>query len=161
LALFVEVTMRSATVVTRFICGVAFSLTLGWSSPAHAQLGVGDWARTDPAGKGMTMTVSPCCNGGYRLTYHVPVANGQPALILTVDLPMDGTDVPTLSAGKPIGQTMAVTRVDDHHYTGVVKQNGQPFLTNRATLSPDGKSLTIEDTLAGSNQKVVETWAKK
>ena len=27
-------------------------------------------------------------------------------MILTVELPMDGTDVPTLSGGKPTGQTM-------------------------------------------------------
>lgn len=152
--------MRSATVVTRFICGAAFLWTLGWGSPVHAQLGVGEWVRTDAAGKGITMTVAACCRGGFRLTYHVPIGNGQPPLILTVDLPMDGTEVPTLSAGKPTGQTMSAKRVDDHHYTGVVKQNGQPYLTSNATLSADGKSMTIEDTLAG-NQKVIETWVKK
>jgi len=99
--------MRSATVVTRFICGAAFLLALGWGSPAHAQLGVGEWARTDAAGTGMTMSVAACCKGGFRLTYRVPIANGQPPLILTVDLPMDGTEVPTMSAGKPTGQTMS------------------------------------------------------
>jgi hypothetical protein len=156
-----EVTMRSASIVTRFISGAAFLLTLGWGSPAHAQLGVGEWVRTDAAGGGMTMTVAACCKGGYRLTYRVPIGNGQPPLILTVDLPMDGTEVPTLSAGKPTGQTMSAKRVDDHHYTGVVKQNGQPYLTTRATLSPDGRSFTVEDTPAGSTQKVIETWAKK
>jgi hypothetical protein len=153
--------MRSATVVTRFICGAAFLSTLGWGSPAHAQLGVGEWVRTDAAGKGMTMTVAACCKGGFRLTYSVPIANGQPPLTLTVDLPMDGTEVPTMSAGKPTGQTMSAKRVDDHHYTGVVKQNGQPYLTSTATLSADGKTMTIEDTLAGNNQKVIETWMKK
>jgi hypothetical protein len=43
----------------------------------------------------------------------------------------------------------------------VVKQNGQPALTSKATLSADGKSMTVEDTLAGSTQKVIETWMKK
>jgi len=152
--------MRSATVITRFVCGAAFLWTLGWGSPAYAQLGVGEWARTDAAGKGMTMTVASCCKGGFRLTYHVPIGNGQPPLILTVDLPMDGTEVPTLSGGKPTGQTMSAKRVDDHHYTGVVKQNGQPYLTSNATLSADGKSLTVEDRLT-DNQKVIETWVKK
>jgi hypothetical protein len=152
--------VRSATVVTRFICGAAFLLTLGWGSAAHAQLGVGEWVRTDAAGTGMTMTVAACCKGGFRLTYRVPIANGQPPLILTVDLPMDGTEVPTMSAGKPTGQTMSAKRVDDHHYTGVVKQDGKPYLTSNATLSADGKSMTIEDTL-NNNQKVIETWVKK
>jgi hypothetical protein len=55
--------MRSATVVTRFISGGAFVWTLGWASPAHAQLGVGEWVKTD----GMTMTVASCCKGAYRL----------------------------------------------------------------------------------------------
>jgi hypothetical protein len=153
--------MRSATVVTRFICGAAFLWTLGWASPAHAQLGVGEWVRTDAGGGGMTMTVAACCNGGYRLTYHVPIGNGQPPLTLTVDLPMDGTEVPTLSAGKPTGQTMSAKRVDDRHYTGVVKQNGQLSLTSNATLSADGKSMTVEDTVGASKQKFIETWTKK
>ena len=143
------------------ICGAAFLCTLGWGSPVHAQLGVGEWVRTDAEGGGMTMTVASCCRGGYRLTYHVPVGNGQPPLTLTVDLPMDGTEAPTLSAGKPTGQTMSATRVDDHHFTGVVKQDGQPSLTNKATLSADGKTLTVEDTLVGSNLKLIETRTKK
>lgn len=149
----------SATVVTRCLCAAAFLATLGWGRPAHAQLGVGEWVRTDAGGHGMTMTVAPCCNGGYRLTYHVPVANGQPPVVMTIDLPVDGTDVPTLSAGKPTGQTMSAKRVDDHHLTGVVKQNGQPFLTSTTTLSADGRTITVEDTMGG--QKVVETWVKK
>ena len=66
-----------------------------------------------------------------------------------------------MSGGKPTGQTMSAKRLDDHHYTGVVRQNGQPSLTSKATLSADGKSISVEDTLAGSNQKVVETWPKK
>src|SRR5215470_14852878 len=117
--------MRSTTVVARFMCGAAVLWMIAWASPAHAQLAVGDWVRTDAEGGGMTMTVAACCNGGYRLTYHVPIGRGQPPVTLTVDLPMDGTDVPTVSGGKPTGQTMAVKRVDDRHYTGVVKQNGK------------------------------------
>ena len=153
--------MRSATFVTRFICGAAFLWTFGWASPAHAQLDVGEWVRTDKEGGGMTMTVAACCKGGFRLTYHVPIGNGQPPLTITVDLPMDGTEVPTMTAGKPTGQTMAAKRIDDHHYTGIVKQNGKLSLTNTATLSADGKTLTVEDTIGGGNVKVTEIWTKK
>ena len=152
--------MRSAAVVTRVIFGAAFLCTFGWSGTAHAQIGVGEWARTDPEGGGMTMTVAACCNGGYRLTYHVPVKGEQP-LTLTVDLPMNGTEVPVLSGGKPTGQTMSAKRVDDHHYTGVAKQNGQLSLTNTETLSADGKTLTVIDTIGVSKQKVTEVWSKK
>ena len=154
--------MRSATVVTRFICSAAFLWTLAWASPAHAQIGVGDWARTDKDGGGMTMNVAACCKGGYRLTYTVPIAQGkQPPLVITVDLPMDGTEVPTMAAGKPTGQTMSAKRIDDRHYTGVVKQNGKVTITNTATISADGKTLTVEDTLAESKLKVTEIWTKK
>ena len=108
----------------------------------------------------MTMTVASCCNGGYRLTYHVPIQGGQP-LTLTVDLPMDGTEAPVMSGGKPTGQTMSAKRLDDHHYTGIAKQNGQLSLTNSATLSADGKTLTVIDTIGVSKQKVTEVWSKK
>ena len=152
--------MRSATAVTHIVFGAAFLSTLAWSSAAHAQIGVGEWARTDAAGGGMTMTVASCCSGGYRLTYHVPVQGGQP-LTLTVDLPMDGTEAPVVSGGKPTGQTMSAKRLDDHHYTGVMKQNGQLSLTNSATLSADGKTLTVIDTIGASKLKVTEVWSKK
>ena len=152
--------MRSATAVTQVVFSAAFLSILGWSSAAHAQIGVGEWARTDAEGGGMTMTVASCCNGGYRLTYHVPVQGGQP-LTLTVDLPMDGTEAPVVSGGKSTGQTMSAKRLDDHHYTGVAKQNGQLSLTNSATLSADGKTLTVIDTIGASKLKVTEIWSKK
>ncbi len=40
--------------------------------------------------------------------------------------------------------------------SAVVKQNGQPYLTCTATLSVDGKTMTVEDTMT-DNQKVIET----
>lgn len=151
--------MRSATAVTRIVGGALLGLLVS-AIPAQAQLAVGEWTRTDPGGKGMTMTVTPCCNGGYRLTYHVPIAPGQPPLVMTVDSPMDGTEVPTTVGGKPTAQTMAVKRIDAHHYAGVVKQNGQPYLTAKSTLSADGKTLTVEDSMADAT-KVTEIWVKK
>jgi len=66
-----------------------------------------------------------------------------------------------VSGGKPTGQTMSAKRLDDHHFTGVAKQNGQLSLTNTATLSADGKTLTVIDTIGVSKQKVTEVWSKK
>ena len=66
-----------------------------------------------------------------------------------------------MSGGKPTGQMMSAKRLDDHHYTGAMKQNGQLSLTNSATLSADGKTLTVIDTVGASKLKVTEVWSKK
>jgi hypothetical protein len=157
--------MRSVSAAKRLIASVAFLSALGWASQAHAQLGVGTWVRTDAQGKGITMTVAPCCNGGFRLTYQIPAASGQPVMLLVVDSPMDGTEVPALVGGKPSGETMAIKRVDDHHYRAVVKMGGQPLGTSTGTLSADAKTLTVEtvnQTGPGAPaEKIIETWIKK
>jgi hypothetical protein len=82
---------------------------------------------------------------------------------MTVDSPMDGTEVPALVAGKPSGQTMAVKRIDERHYSAIVKMNGKPLTTSSATLSADGKTLTVESVnqLGGKNETFIETWVKK
>ena len=82
-------------------------------------------------------------------------------MVLTIDSPLDGTDAPTLIGGKPSGQTMAIKRVDDHHYTAVVKLNGQPMMTATGVVSADGKTMTVEDVTQGAGIKTVETWVRK
>jgi len=155
--------MRSMPATTRLFFGVVFISAVGWASQAYAQFGVGTWLRTDEHGKGITMTVETCCGSGRRLTYHIPAMGGQPASTLTVESPFDGTDVPALVGGKPSGETMAIKRVDDHHYTAVVKMSGKPYGTSSAVLSPDGKTLTVESVIdmGGKQQKIIETWVKK
>src|SRR5258706_2214274 len=103
--------MRSAIVRHGQILGLVVLLTLGLANQARAQIGVGIWARTDAHGNGMTMTVEVCCNGGRRLIYRIP-SPGQPVTMMTVDSPMNGTEVPALVNGQPSGSTMAITRVD-------------------------------------------------
>lgn len=151
------------TMMNRLLCSTAFLTSLLWASQAHAQLGVGNWVRTDEKANGITMTIEACCSGGLRLIYHLQAAPGQPPITLTVDSPMDGTEVPAMIGGKPSGQTMAIKRVDDRHYTGVVKMAGQPFGTSTATLSADGKTMTVETVSQASAkaEKIVETWVRK
>jgi hypothetical protein len=151
--------MRSAA-TRRVIGSVALFVLWGLIAQLHAQFGVGTtWVRTDAPGKGITLKVEACCKGGLRLIYDIPPRNDQLALTLTVDSPMDGTEVPTLVAGKPSGQMMAVTRVDDHHYTATVKMNGQVFSTSTGTVAPDNKTMTVET--AGLAGKSTETWVRK
>ena len=155
--------MNSVIPLKRAIAHIVFLVTIGWSTAAFAQVGVGTWARTDDKGKGMTMTVEACCNGGRRLVYHVPAMGGQPPATLTVDSPMDGTAAPVVLNGKPSGETMAIKRADDRHYHTVLKMKGQPFGTSDATLSADGKTLTVESVTnsGGKPETITETWVKR
>lgn len=155
--------MRDIAAARRLIGAFAFLLASSWSGQAHAQLGVGTaWIRTDAQGKGIILSVEACCNGGLRLTWQIPSMGGQPASTLSVDSPMNGTEVPALVGGKPSGETMAVKRVDDHHYSAIVKMNGQPFGTSNGTVSADNKTMTVESTFGGSQaQKIIETWVRK
>ena len=153
--------MTNATART-FTWVTALAFAVGSAGSLHAQLGVGTWVRQADASMpaGMTMIVQPCCNGGFRLTYHAgPV-------VLTVDSPFDGTEVPVLIAGKPSGETMAIKRVDAHHAFTVLKMNGQPFGTSKSTLSADGRTLTVESNItfaAGGRTagKQTETWMRQ
>ena len=112
----------------------------------------------------MTMTVEACCNGGRRLTYHITMGNTP--TIMTLASPFDGSEVAVMVAGKPSGETMAITRVDDHHIATVVKMNGKPFGTSKATISPDGKTITVLNDFASSGGgqqvgKFTEIWVKQ
>ena len=156
--------MRSMLASSRLIGSVAFLIAMTWASQAQAQFGVGTtWVRTDAGGKGITMTVEACCSGGLRLIYQIPAVANQPAMTLTVNSPMDGTEAPALVGGKPSGETMAIKRLDDHRYTAVMKTNGAPFGTSNGTVSADSKTLTVESVsnAGGKADKVIETWVKK
>jgi hypothetical protein len=150
---------------TSFACGVAILMTLGSARSLHAQIEVGTWVKqsTDSM-PGMTMTVEACCNGGRRLTYHI-VINGT-EMLLTAESRLDGSDAPVLMGGKPSGETMAITRLDAHHASAVVKMNGRVFGTSKATLSADGRTLTVlnDYTSTAGGQAVgrfTEIWVRR
>jgi hypothetical protein len=148
----------------RLIGASGFLLALNWAGEAHAQLGVGTtWLRTDPQGKGIVLSVEACCNGGLRFIWQIPPMGGQPASTMTADSPMNGTEVPVFIAGKPSGETMAIRRVDDRHYSAIVKMNGQPFGTSNGTVSADNKTMTVDSVFGVGNQaqKITETWVRK
>jgi len=146
-------------------CSLAVLGALVPARSLHAQIGVGTWVRkaTDSLST-MTMEVEACCNGGRRLTYHIGMKGTE--TLMTVASPFDGSDAEVLVAGKPSGETMAITRVDDHHVSSVEKLNGKPFATSKGTLSADGKVLTVVNEVASSAGgqavgKSTETWVRK
>jgi hypothetical protein len=136
----------------------------GSATPLRAQAAIGTWVRKpdSSAPKGMTMIVEMCCGSGRRITYHVPPNN----MVLVVESKLDGQDAPVLFDGKPSGETMAITKLDDRHASAVIKMNGKVFGTSKGTISADGKTLTVEDDFTasvGGNPagKQTETWVKK
>jgi hypothetical protein len=147
------------------VCSVVLLGVLSPARPLHAQIGVGTWVRKATGSTlPMTMTVEACCNGGRRLIYHFGI-NGTET-ILSVESAFDGSEAQVLIAGKPSGETMAITRVDDHHTSTVVKLNGKEFGTSKATLSADGKVLTVVNVYSSSvgGQTAgtsTETWTHK
>jgi hypothetical protein len=153
-------------VATRqLMCGVVVLLALGISRPARAQLGLGTWVKTSDAGEGrLTMTVEPCCHGGFRLAYRI---NGRGEPLMTIDSAMDGSEAPVLAGGKPTGETMAIKRIDERHTVTVLKMNGKMFGTSRSALSADGKTLTVENEITSASApgqavgKQTEIWVKK
>lgn len=143
------------------VCALASSVSL------HAQLGVGTWIKQSKPGEltaGLTMTVEACCGSGYRIVYRLA---GRSEPLMSLESALDGKDVPVLLAdGKASGETMAITRVDDHHLSTVLKMDGKPFGTSKAALSLDSKTLTVENiiTVAAQGQTVgkqTEVWVHK
>lgn len=149
--------------VRGLVCSVVLLGVMSPARPLHAQMGVGTWVRkTTGSMPSMTMTVEACCNGGRRLIYHF---NGIETT-LSLESAFDGSEAAVLIAGKPSGETMAITRVDDHHISTVVKLNGKEFATSKATLSADGKVLTVVNDVSSSVGgqtvgKSTETWTRK
>lgn len=150
---------------TRLACGVAM-LALGAAKSLSAQIEIGTWVRQATAsmpGK-MTMTIEACCNGGRRLIYHLDIGGTQ--TLLTVESRLDGSVAPVLMNGKPTAETMAITRVDAHHASTILTMNGRPFGTSKATLSADGRTLTVLNDFSSSAGgqpvgKYTEVWVKQ
>ena len=153
------------TILVRALaCGIAvFAATS--IQPAFAQLEIGTWVRQPiPGMPDMTMTIEACCNGGRRLSYHFMAGNTD--MLMTLETRLDGAESPVLVDGKPSPGTMAIKRTDQHHASTVIKMNGALAGTNTATLSADGKTLTVVNDFstqvgAQSVGKFTEIWVRK
>ena len=145
--------------------GIGIAAVL-WASSLCAQLEVGTWVRTptNDTPQSMTMTIEACCGNGRRLTYHV--AADKTEMVLVVETRLDGSEAPVMINGQPSGETMAITRLDAHHTSTILRMNGEEFGTSKATLSADGNTITVVNDLSsstGGNQAGLntETWVRK
>jgi len=147
----------------RLARGIAI-LAILWATPLYAQLEVGTWVRTPTKATpdAMTMKIEVCCGGGRRLSYSL----AKQAILMVVETKLDGSEAQVLINGKPSGETMAITRVDAHHANTIIRMNGKQFATSTATLSADGKTLTVINDCASTAGcmpigKSTETWVKQ
>ena len=135
------------------------------ASTAWAQLSVGTWIKRPSSTPPMMMVIEPA-GPGLKITYRMLGADGK-ALnqnVMTVVTALDGKDAPTMVDGKATGQTMAITRVDANHSVTVVKMQGKEFGTSRAEISPDGKTMKVENDVSAVNPsagKQVEYWDRR
>ena len=128
---------------------------------------VGTWVRKNdpsekiPPGSPIEMEIQKWGNSA-TLTYHIPAIQGQPAMLLTLDTNLDGKDAQLMMNGKPSGETMAIQKIDDHHFATVIKMNGQQIGTSTSIFSDDFNTLISEGTMGSSNSsKTKETWLRK
>jgi hypothetical protein len=93
-----------------------------------------------PAPKSMTITYSPA---GYGMRIIVDVVPEKGAPQHWEMTPMyDGTDHPV--TGNPDADTISIKRISDTKGESTFKKGGKVMAVNVRTLSPDGKTLTIE-----------------
>lgn len=154
----------TAVRVKSIVCGVALLGALAVATSVRAQIEVGTWVRQAEAAMPgtMTMTVERCCGNGRRIVYRM---EGTPT-VMTFESRFDGSEAPMLVDGKPTVETMAVKRLDDHHTFTVMKRNGKAFGTSKATLSTDGKTITVENEITSTEGgqpvgKHTEVWVRK
>ena len=128
----------------------------------HAdQIPVGNWARRPTKDGGSATMLVEAAGTGQKLTFKVAIANGGTATMV-VTTQFDGKDATVFVDGKPSGETMAISKVDDHHVTNVLKMNGNPFVTQKSELSADGKVIKTESiSMVAGAPNSVEYWDKK
>ena len=151
--------MMTVRPVAPFSAAVLLSLVS--ARPAHAQLEIGTWVRKPVAGTPeIRIKIEACCGGGRRLTYLV--TTGATKTTLSLDTKLDGAEVPVVVDGKPTAETMIIKRVDAHHATNILKMNGKLFASSTATLSADGKTLTVvTDNTGGPMGKQTDIYVKQ
>jgi hypothetical protein len=152
---------RSLTVLAVMVA--ALLLLTGAQPAAAADSPVGTWVKKGEEQKPkMTLTVEEWGPGKAKLTWRIPEAK----LVLTLVSALDGSFAPLLANGKPSGETMSIKMVDKLHFGGTVKMNGKAFGTSKSTLSPDYKTMTVENDFSesiGGNPvgKTTEVWIRK
>jgi hypothetical protein len=93
-----------------------------------------------PPPQGMTIKFEPAADGGIKLTAEGVNADGK-TMRLEYAARFDGTEVAW--TGNPNADSAAPRRIDANRYENVWKKDGKAVVTVTATVSADGKTLTV------------------
>lgn len=93
-----------------------------------------------PPPQSMTIRFEPAADGRIQFTGDGVNGEGQ-AMHLAYTAPFDGTEIPW--AGNANADTASPRRIDANRYENVWKKDGKAVVTVTATVSSDGKTLTI------------------
>jgi hypothetical protein len=139
---------------------------LSYASAAWAQAPLlGTWIKRPSSTPPMMMVIEDA-NPGFKITYRMLGSDGAPIEqnVVTVVTALDGKEQPMMMDGKPTGQTMATLRTGVYVASSIVRMEGKTLRTSTAELSPDGKTLTVDNDMSASDpgaEKRTEIWDKK
>jgi hypothetical protein len=126
-------------------------------------LGLGTWVQRD----GVLVLTVEAAGADRKLTYRTRGPDGKFVKgELTMVTKGDGKDAPMLVDGKPMGQSMAIRRVDANKTHTVLKLNGKDCGTSTSEVSADGKVMKSETEYSNPacgavGKKIVTTWDRK
>lgn len=107
-----------------------------------------------PPPQSMTIAFQPAADGGIKLTADGVDGEGK-AMHLEYAAKFDGTDVPW--TGNPNADSAAPRRLDANRYENVWKKDGKVVVTVTATVSADGKTLTVIQRGKDAKGQVMDT----
>jgi hypothetical protein len=132
---------------------------------AQLPLPIGTWIKR-PSSTPPMMMVIESAGPGIKITYRMlgPDGKAMNQAVVTVVTALDGKEAPMMIDGKDSGQTMATLRTDANHATTIIKMQGKDFGKSTTELSPDGKTMKVENDYSTTNPsagKQVEYWDKR
>jgi len=154
---------RSPTIV--ILVSMVFVASLAGALPAAAaDSPIGTYVKKEKGGA-MTLKIEQWGPGKAKLVWSFK-GGGMDGMSMSLVSSLDGKDAPLLANGKPSGETMAIKLIDKLHSSTIVKMNGQPFGTSKATFSADFKTMTVENdftsTVGGMTAgKSTEVWVRQ
>jgi hypothetical protein len=89
------------------------------------------------------LTIEARKNDGRLLTF-ILRSSDTVAVVLKIETARDGQDAPVFVNGQPEDHTCAIRKIDPENFTAVLKIEGVPYATVKASIAPGGDTLSLE-----------------